>query len=124
MRESNNMGLSPDDEDKKALKNLKEGDKIYTASFQWNADEHKGEIDVEEFLFRKYVEPETNHTEVKLNDAITPAILYLEKSPKVDIPQDIGAGFYTTPRKAVESFKEGIDEIVVALEDWLKNNPS
>jgi hypothetical protein len=117
----NSIVQGPSDEEFTALKNLKAGDKVYTGEYAWDAATESGGIKVHEFLFRKYVDKK-NHTEIPFEEGVIPAILYTEKSPSVDVPQDLSTSFYLTPRSAVESFRGAITEILEACDEWLISN--
>jgi len=118
----NSMVLQDTDENIEKMKSLKEGDSIYTAGYEYDPQEG-GKILVEEFKFRRYGEVVKNHTEVDLkDDKVIPAVLYVEKSPKVEIPMDISMSFYLRPRDAVQSFRDGIYQVLEDCDAWLISN--
>jgi hypothetical protein len=118
---ANNIIQGEDEAGLEALKNLKEGDKVYTGSYDYDALTGKGEIKVQTFCFRKYVDSK-NHTDIQLSESAgIPAILYDEKYPKVDIPQDLSTSFYMSPTSAVLSFRNAMEEILMACDEFLLN---
>lgn len=108
------MALVPNDVE--PLKNLKEGDKVYTCEYYFDGE--KGNVEAKEFLFRRY-ESMTNHTDVKVDEDSIPAVLYIAKAPKVEIKQDLSSSFYLSPREAVQSFRDSIAETLADLDGWL-----
>ena len=123
MREKNNLILASENPD--VMKSLTEGTKLYSASYEWNAEKNESIFKVDEFIFRKYEENKTtnkNHTDVQLQtENEINAILYLESSPSVDIHQDISTSFYLTPNEAALSFRDGIAEVLRACNEWIES---
>jgi hypothetical protein len=116
---SNSISLQDTDENIEALRHLKEGDSIYTCEYEYTP-EKGGSVHVEEFKFRRYVEPKKNQTDVKVvEEDVIPAMLYLPNAPSIDVPQDISTSFYMTPRAAVQSFRDGVAQVVSDCDAWL-----
>jgi hypothetical protein len=104
------------------LSRLEEGDKVYTCEYEYDP-ERGGRVEALEFIFKRYEDPQINHTDVKTKDErVIPAILYKESAPSIEIPQDISVSFYTTPRGAVQSFRDGIAQVVSDCDQWLLQN--
>jgi len=116
----NSVVFQDTDKNLAAMRELREGDTLYTAGYEYTPTEG-GSVVVDEFKFRRYEETKRNHTDVKLNEeeSVIPAILYKEKTPSVEIPQDISMSFYLTEVDAVQSFRDGMRQVLHDCDQWL-----
>lgn len=107
------MILNADKAEQEKLRNLKPGDFVYSAGYEFDGED--GKILITKFEFVNYIK---NETDIEKPEGIQ-AILIDPKFPKVKIPQDLATSWYINPRTAVESFREAISGVLQACAEWL-----
>jgi hypothetical protein len=108
--------LALTEQDDTGLRNLKEGDSLYTCEYVVTP-ELGGVVKIRNYIFKAYGHTK-NHTDVEINeddDAIY-ATIFDTEFPSVDIPnQDLSVGYYYTPLNAVQSMHDELEKVVADL---------
>jgi len=111
-------------DDAETLKKLKKGDKLYTCEYEYNAQENKGAVIINEYEFIEFKKDhERNHIGLKLDEHDQFATVKDVRYPDVDIPNtDLSTGYHTTKKAAVLCFFESIEMIYNSLKKIIEEN--